>query len=189
MATKCASSLDAVTIDTGTPNDSEFTISRVFDAPRELVYEAWVNPKHLAAWWGPKMFTNPICEIDAKVGGGFRLVMRGPKGDEYPMSGVFHELTPPGRIVATFDTSQHGEAWHRLVQPDAKVLDPHASDSLVTMTFANEAGKTRMTVNMKFKTPAIRDAMTRVGMGEGWTSSFEKMDELFASVGKAVVKE
>ena len=88
MATKHANSLNAVTVDRGTPADGSFTISRLLDAPRELVYQAWVNPQHLAAWWGPKMFTNHSCTIDARPGGEFHLVMRGPQGDEYPFGGT-----------------------------------------------------------------------------------------------------
>ena len=79
----------------------------------------------------------------------------------------------------TFDTSKHGDAWHRMVQPDADPLDRNLPNSRVTVTLEPEGGKTRMTIHMAFKTAkAIRDAMARIGMAEGWTSSFEKMDEL-----------
>ncbi len=68
------------------PSDRDFVISREFAAPRELVWQAWNDPKHMAQWWGPHQFTNPVCELDVRVGGAYRIVMRGPDGVEYPMS-------------------------------------------------------------------------------------------------------
>jgi uncharacterized protein YndB with AHSA1/START domain len=65
--------------------ERELTITRVFDAPRALVFEVWTDPKHLAQWWGPQGFTNPVCEFDARVGGELRIHMRGPDGSIYPM--------------------------------------------------------------------------------------------------------
>jgi len=77
----------------------EFVITREFDAPRELVFQAWTDPKHLAQWWGPKGFTNPVCEWDARPGGKIYDVMRAPNGAEHPMSGEFREIDPPERLV------------------------------------------------------------------------------------------
>src|SRR5713226_3337591 len=80
-------------------------ITRVFDAPRELVWKAWTDPKHLAQWWGPKAFTNPTVEVDARPGGKIWIVMRGPKDtafdNDFPMSGTVHEVVPPERLVFT----------------------------------------------------------------------------------------
>src|ERR1700733_2730137 len=84
-----------------TPNFPEVTITRVFDAPRDLVFAAWTDAKHLAKWWGPHHFTNPVCELDVRVGGAIRIDMRGPQGTVYPMTGVFHEIVPPERLVFT----------------------------------------------------------------------------------------
>jgi uncharacterized protein YndB with AHSA1/START domain len=72
---------------TGAPENvakREVVITRIFDAPRDLVFKAWTDPKHMARWWGPMGFTNPICELDARVGGAWRIVMRSPAGIEYP---------------------------------------------------------------------------------------------------------
>jgi uncharacterized protein YndB with AHSA1/START domain len=69
----------------------ELVITRTFDAPRELVFKAWIDPKHLAQWWGPKYFTNPVCEVDARPGGSLLIHMAGPDGTIYPMRGVFNE--------------------------------------------------------------------------------------------------
>ena len=73
----------------------EVVITRVFDAPRALVFKAWTDPKHIARWWGPMGFTNPICELDARVGGAWRIVMRSPTGIEYPCGGVYREIVRP----------------------------------------------------------------------------------------------
>ena len=76
-------------------------IERVFDAPRGLVFKAWTEPRRLAQWWGPKGFTNPVCEIDARPGGTLRIVMRAPDGAEHPMKGVLREVIEPERLVFT----------------------------------------------------------------------------------------
>src|SRR5271169_4131383 len=77
----------------------DLVITRVFDAPRELVFKAWTDTKHMAQWWGPKGFTNPVCELDARAGGAIRIHMRAPNGVVYPMSGVFEEIREPERLV------------------------------------------------------------------------------------------
>src|SRR5580692_6124612 len=87
---------------TNTPKDftgAEFIITRVFDAPRELVFKAWTDPKHLAQWWGPRGFTNPVCEWDARVGGKIYDVMRAPNGMDYPMGGEFREVVAPEKVA------------------------------------------------------------------------------------------
>src|SRR5260370_33691510 len=82
-------------------NERTVVITRVLDAPRELVFRAWTDAKHLARWWGPKGFTNPVCEVDARPGGALRIVMRAPDGAEHPMTGVFREIMAPARLVFT----------------------------------------------------------------------------------------
>src|SRR5262245_47426987 len=86
----------------GAPSiEREVTITRVLAAPRELVFRAWTDPVHLAQWWGPKGFTNPVCEIDVRVRGALRIVMRAPDGSEYAVKGEFLEVVPPQRLVFT----------------------------------------------------------------------------------------
>jgi hypothetical protein len=77
----------------------EFVITRVVDAPRELVFKAWIDRRHLAQWWGPKSFTNPVCETDARPGGAYRIVMRSLEGVEYPVKGVYCEVDRVLRAV------------------------------------------------------------------------------------------
>ena len=102
--------------DAGTA-DREIVITRVVDAPRELVWQAWTEPGHLGRWRGPRAFTNPTCELDLRPGGAYRLVMRSPDGVDYPLKGFYREIVAPGRLVLTMDCSEHPDAWHRLVNP------------------------------------------------------------------------
>src|ERR1700739_195794 len=81
--------------------EREITITRVSDAPRLLVFKAWTDAKALAQWWGPKGFTNPVCELDVRVGGAIRIHMRSPDGSVYPMKGEFREIVPPERLRFT----------------------------------------------------------------------------------------
>lgn len=82
-------------------NRKEVTITRIFDAPPELVFKAWTDPTLVAQWWGPKGFTNAVCEFNVLPGGSIRIDMRGPDGVVYPMKGIFHEIVKPERIVLT----------------------------------------------------------------------------------------
>ena len=93
--------IDARTNATANVAEREVVITRVFDAPRSLVFKAWTDPEHMARWWGPRGFTNPICELDARVGGAWRIVMRSPAGIEYPCGGVYREIVEPERLVFT----------------------------------------------------------------------------------------
>src|SRR6266576_4505343 len=79
----------------------ELVITRTFDTPREIVFKMWTDPKHMAQWWGPHGFTNPVCELDARPGGAIRIHMRGPDGTVYPMTGVYQESVEPERLVCT----------------------------------------------------------------------------------------
>ncbi len=138
-------------------------ITRVFDAPRELVFKMWTDPKHLAQWWGPKGFTNPVCEMDARPGGALRIVMRGPDGVEYPMTGVFREIAPPERLVFTSVT----------VDKDGHPL----LEGLTTVTFADEGGKTKLTLRTRAVGLVAQAARMLEGMEAGWTQSIDRLEE------------
>ena len=84
----------------GLPMERELVITRVYDAPRELVFRAWTDPKHMARWWGPKHFTNRVEQMDVRPGGAWRIVMCAPDGSEYPAQGVYREIVPPERLVS-----------------------------------------------------------------------------------------
>jgi uncharacterized protein YndB with AHSA1/START domain len=143
----------------------EVTLTRVIAAPRERVFRAWTDPKHMAQWWGPKGFTNPVCEVDARPGGMIRIDMRAPDGVDYPMDGVFHEVIEPERLVFT----------SRAFAPDTNKTLIRA---LNTVTFADEGGKTRLTVVARVMEVAPEFAAAAAGMEEGWSQSLERLQAL-----------
>lgn len=148
------------------PGDAEreITLTRVYDAPRVLVFKAWTDPKQLARWWGPKMFTNPVCEVDARPGGELRIVMRAPDGNDYPMRGVFREVVAPERLVFTnIAVDNH---------------DQPIIDGLTTVLFAEEGGKTRITIHTRGTAKVDYARQYLQGMEQGWTGSLEKLAEL-----------
>jgi uncharacterized protein YndB with AHSA1/START domain len=142
------------------------TIARVFAAPRALVFRAWTEPAHLAQWWGPKGFTNPVCEFDARVGGALRIHMRAPDGTIYPMKGEIRELVPPERLVFTnfaIDTAGN-----------------HLLEGLTTVTFAEHDGKTTMMLHTRAAAVVEYAAAYLQGMEAGWTQSIDKLHALLA---------
>lgn len=164
-------------------DDGDFVLTRVFDAPRELVFKAWTDPEHLARWWGPHGFTNS-CEMDVRPGGKYRIVMHGPPrhpGD-FPMSGVYREIVEPERIVYTVDHSENPEAWHDMIDPNRdKSKGRPAWPATQTITFEDIGGKTRLTIRVRFESTAIRDAFLKLGMKEGMSQGFERLESLMAT--------
>lgn len=148
------------------PGDAEreLTLTRVYDAPRALVFKAWTDPKLLALWWGPKMFTNPVCEVDARPGGKLRIVMRGPDGNDYPMRGVFKEVVAPERLSFTN------------FAVDAE--DQPVIEGFTTVVFAEEGKKTRLTVITRGKAVQPVAIQYLQGMEQGWSMSLDKLAEL-----------
>lgn len=158
----------------------DYITSRLLDAPRALVYRAWIDPRQMARWWGPKGFTNPVCEMDVRPGGAFRIVMRGPEGEEFPFKGTYLQVVENERLVFTDDTSEHPEEWHEIVSPGRGERDAAVPDAITTVTFADEGGKTRMTIHMRFATPELRAGHVNAGMDSGWAGSFDSLAELLA---------
>jgi uncharacterized protein YndB with AHSA1/START domain len=141
-------------------------ITRVFDAPRELVFKAWTDPAHLARWWGPHGFTNPVCEMDVRPGGAYCIVMRGPDGVEYPVKGVYREVVEPERLV--FTAVAEDEEGNPLLE------------GLTTVTFAEHGGKTKLTLQTGAVGLVADAAPMLEGMEEGWTQSLERLAEYVA---------
>jgi len=139
--------------------DREIVITRTFDAPRELVFQSWTNPKHMVQWWGPRGFTLATCETEVRVGGRFRLVMRGPDGKDYPFQGAYLEIVEPERIV--FQGTIHDEPGHQV---------------WTTVTFAEEHGKTKVTVRQTY---SFESDATR-GAPEGWRQTLDRLGEYLA---------
>jgi uncharacterized protein YndB with AHSA1/START domain len=144
--------------------ERELTITRVFDAPRALVFKAWTDPRHLAQWWGPEGFTNPVCEFDAHVGGALRIHMRGPDGAVYPMKGVIREIVAPERLVFSS------------VAVDA--AGKHLLEGLTTVTFAEQNGRTKMTMHTRAAAVAEIGVGYLQGMEAGWTQSIDRLEGL-----------
>ena len=146
--------------------EGSVTIRRTFDAPRPLVWRAWTDPKMMAQWFGPRMFTTPVCELDVRVGGRLRIVMRGPDGSEYPMTGVFTEVVPAERLVFT----------NIPLDADGK----HLMEGETRVTFADAGGKTEMvmTSHMVGLAPIAKQMLG--GMEMGWTMSIDKLEEMLA---------
>lgn len=136
----------------------EVVVTRLLDAPRPLVFEAWARPEHLARWWGPRGFALPACEIDFRPGGAYRMVMRGPDGLDYPFHGVYREITAPSRIV-----------FSAVIAEGVAVL--------TTVTLEDEGERTRLTVRQTV--PAMEEAAR--GQRQGWTESLERLAELLAA--------
>jgi uncharacterized protein YndB with AHSA1/START domain len=148
-----------------TTSDLELTITRVFDAPRELLFTVWTDPDHLAKWWGPSGFTTESCTVELVRGGGWRTCIRdGADGAEHWASGTYREIVPPERLVFSF-------AWE-----EPKGSPGH--DTLVTVTFADRDGKTEMTFHQAvFESVASRD-----GHVDGWVETFADLAAHLAEV-------
>ena len=146
--------------------EREVVITRVFDAPRELVFKAWTDPKIMKEWYGPKMFTNSVCELDVRVGGAWRIVMRGPDGAEYPGRGVYREIVKPERLVFTSDATDK----------DGNVI----LAGLATVTFAEEGGKTKLTLRVRATAMVDYAVAYLAGMEAGWSQSLDGLAEELA---------
>jgi uncharacterized protein YndB with AHSA1/START domain len=140
--------------------ERELVISRIFDAPRSLVFRAWTDPAHRARWMGPKGFTGTVITMDARPGGAYRFHMRSPEGSEHWQQGVFREIVEPERLVLTFVwTDAQGNAWR--------------PETLLTLTFAEHEGKTKLTLHQAvFESVTARDSHRG-----GWSSSLERLAE------------
>lgn len=152
-------------------DDRRLELVREFNAPRQLVWAAFADPYHLSQWWGPKGFTNPVCELDLRVSGKWHHVMRGPDGGEYPIDSVFIEVTPPERI-----------AYRNATATEAVFGDNPPPSFVQVITFEDLGGRTRLTLHAYFDTAAQKDAVVRRGFREGMTESFDKLAGLLTGL-------
>jgi uncharacterized protein YndB with AHSA1/START domain len=146
------------------PPAPDLVVRRVYDAPRALVWQAWTDPHHLAQWWGPRMFTNPLCEVDLRPGGTLLIHMRAPDGTVFPMRGVFEEVVPPERLVFR----------------DSALEDEHGQpqlESLTTVLFAERGRQTEVTVRAHVITATAAALGALAGMEQGWNESLDKLGE------------
>jgi uncharacterized protein YndB with AHSA1/START domain len=145
-----------------TPSDREICLTRLFNAPRQLVFEAMTKPEHVRQWWGQlgEGYSVPVCEIDLRPGGAWRFVNRHPNG-EAAFHGVYREIAPPDRVVFT----EIFEAF-----PDV--------ESVVTSVFTEENGKTRLTVTVLYPSLDVRDMVLGTGMAKGAAISYDRLEDL-----------
>ncbi len=143
--------------------DREIVISRVFDAPRELVWEAWTNPKHVAQWWGPTGFSTTIEEMDVRPGGVWKQIMRGPDGTEFPNQSVFKEVVKPERIVFSHGGGKKGDQGVHFE---------------MTWTFEAMGNKTKLTIHQLYPTAEMRDRVAKeFGAIEGGKQTLGRLAE------------
>ena len=153
-----------------TPSDREIAMTRTFDAPRRLVFQALTKPELLKRWMlGPDGWSMPVCQFDGKVGSAYRYVWRRDRdGHEMGMGGVIREMAPPERMVLT---ERFDDAWY-------------PGEAIVTHTLVEKAGKTIYTVTMLCESRAARDVVLKSGMEKGVVMSYERLDQVLASLDK-----
>lgn len=154
------------TLKIATPTDREVVMTRVFDAPRQMVFDAFTKPELLKRWFGPRGWSLVVCEVDLKEGGGFRFVLRGPDGNDMGMRGVYREILAPERSV-------HMESF-----------DDFPGESQVTGVFVEHEGKTTLTVTVLYPSREVRDAVINSGMEHGAAESYDKLAELLVLTAK-----
>jgi uncharacterized protein YndB with AHSA1/START domain len=151
------------------PSDREVVMRRVFDAPRELLFDAYTKPEHLKHWLlGPEGWTMPVCEVDLRPGGAWHFVWRQADGNELEMRGEYREVTPPARIVNT-------EAWG---------WGGDWPETLNTVELAEEDGKTTVTTTIVYASKEARDAAVATGMKDGASVSYDRLEEYVRSASR-----
>jgi uncharacterized protein YndB with AHSA1/START domain len=141
--------------------ECDVTVTRVFDAPRDLVFRMWTDPAHLMHWWGPRGYTNPVCKLDARVGGSIFLRMRSPNGLVVLMDGAFREIVEGERLVFSAVVAL----------PDGAAM----FEGLVTATFEDEDGKTKLTVREQAVGLVPAAVPILAGMENSWTESLKRL--------------
>jgi uncharacterized protein YndB with AHSA1/START domain len=153
------------TLTVSTPSDLEIVMTRYFDAPRRLVWEASTKPEHLRHWWGPFGYQMTVCEVDLRVGGSWRFVLDKPGGEPVGFRGVYREVSAPERMVFTF------------------VYEPFPQhEAVVTLVFTEENGRTFMHETMLHSSREARDGHLMSGMEKGAASALDQLEALLARI-------
>ncbi|HKO94173.1 MAG TPA: SRPBCC family protein [Polyangiaceae bacterium] len=161
-----SSAANSKTFTVTTPSDQEIRMTRLFDAPRQLVFDAMTKPEHVKQWWGRlgEGYSVPVCEVDLRVGGAWRFVNRHPHG-EVAFYGEYREITPPSRVVFT-------EIFEQF--PDTV--------SVVTAVLTEEGSKTRLTATVRYPSLEVRDMVIASGMSRGAGISYDRLEDLVVSL-------
>jgi len=159
------------------PAHAEVVIERVFDAPRELVWRAWTEPEHFMRWYGPAGMMTIVCDVDLRVGGRRLIGMRSPDGQEYHTTGVYRELVPPHRFVAT---ESPADTDGNALTPSAYGMpEGMAMETIVTVTLEDlDGGRTRMTLRQA----GFPSDDWAQGAGRGWHQALDKLVAVLAAV-------
>ena len=148
-----------------TPSDRDIQLTRLFDAPPSLVFEAMSKPEHITQWWGRlgDGYSVPVCEVDLRPGGKWRFVNRTPKGELATFYGVYREIAPPERMVFT------------------EIFEPFPdAESVVTVVLTDESGKTRLTLTARYPSLDVRNMVLKTGMEKGAAISYDRLEEVAA---------
>jgi uncharacterized protein YndB with AHSA1/START domain len=158
-----SNAVNSETFTVTTPSDCEVRLTRLFDAPRALVFEAMSKPEHIRRWWGNigEGYSVPICEVDLRPGGKWKFANRTPKGELAVFYGVYREVAPPERVVFT-----------ELFEPFPDV------ESVVTAVLTEENGKTRLTATVLYPSREVRDMVLGTGMARGAGISYDRLEEV-----------
>jgi len=148
-----------------TPTDTQVVITRVVDAPRRIVFDAWTNPQYVPRWLlGPPGWTMPVCEIDLRPGGTWHYVWRRADGSEMAMHGSYKEVVPPERLVST-------ESW-----------GPQWPETVNTLVLAESGGRTTITLTITYPSREARDAALQTGMKDGLEQGYARLDALLTTL-------
>jgi uncharacterized protein YndB with AHSA1/START domain len=159
--------MSTATLKVAARGDREIVMTRVFDAPRRLVFDAFTKPELLKRWLtGPPGWTLAVCEVDLRVGGALRYLWRGPAGEEMGMRGVFCEITPPDRIVGT---EKFDQPWY-------------PGEAIGTVVLTEQAGKTTLTQTIVYESREARDVVLKSPMEQGLSMSYNSLAGLLASL-------
>ena len=149
-----------------TPSEREIAMTRVFDAPARLIFDAWTKPELIKRWLGVRAgWTMEVCDVELRVGGKYRFVWRGPDMT-MGMGGAYREIVPPVRLVST---EKFDEAWY-----DGEALD--------TIELVERDGKTTVTTTVRYVSREVRDAVIKSGAASGVAESYDKLEELLPSL-------
>jgi uncharacterized protein YndB with AHSA1/START domain len=147
-----------------TPSDREIVITRDFDAPRRVVFDAWTKAEHVARWWDPSRIPLAVCEIDLRPNGAFRFVHQGPEGRAHSFSGVYREIAAPARLVFTARSS------------------PAGPESVGSLVFSEQEGRTTVTMTIACQSKADRDALLKMRVDVGTTRTLDNLDDYLATI-------
>ena len=156
--------MDLKSLTITTPSDREVMLTRKFDAPATMVFDALTKPEWLKRWYGPASWTLVVCDIDLRVGGAWRFVVRQPAGKEIGQRGVYQEIDRPNRIVNT-------ESWE----------DWDAGETLVTTVLSEHDRRTTFQCTILFPSKEVRDTVVKAGLEHGASESYDKLAQVLAS--------